>query len=68
MILFDDVNQILFLGSPQVHDMEDMLQRGLYLSDYPLHYGAQDLVMVKIELNVRSRLPGAGADEADFGD
>lgn len=38
--MLEEADQILFLGSPQVHGMEEMLQRGLYLSDYPLHDSA----------------------------
>lgn len=56
MVLLDDANQILFLGSPQVHDMEEMLQRGLYLSDYPLHDSARDLVMINNELKVEKEI------------
>lgn len=56
MVLLDDANQILFLGSPQVHGMEEMLQRGLFLSDYPLHDSARDLVMINNELKVEKEI------------
>lgn len=36
--------------------MEEMLQRGLYLSDYPLHDSARDLVMINNELKVEKEI------------
>ena len=56
MVVLEEANQILFLGSPQVHGMEEMLQRGLYLSDYPLHDSARDLVMINNELKVEKEI------------
>ena len=56
MIFLNEANQFLFLGSPQVHYLEQMNEKGLFLSDFPLHDSARDLVMINSELKVEKKI------------
>ena len=55
MFIFDTTEDIIFIGSPQVHDLEEMKLQGLFLSDYPLHDSARDLMMINNQLRVEKR-------------
>lgn len=46
MIFVSESNAILFLGSPCVDKLEELMGRGLYLSDIPIHNALRDVVLV----------------------
>uniref|UniRef100_A0A4W3JDA1 guanylate cyclase n=1 Tax=Callorhinchus milii TaxID=7868 RepID=A0A4W3JDA1_CALMI len=46
MIHVPESNSILFLGSPCVDKLEELLGRGLYLSDIPIHDATRDVILV----------------------
>ena len=51
---------ILFLGSPRVNTIEDLLQQGLYLSDIPVHDVTRDLILLnrhfRVEMGIAREL------------
>ncbi|XP_043564739.1 guanylate cyclase soluble subunit beta-1 isoform X1 [Chiloscyllium plagiosum] len=46
MIHLPEADNILFLCSPSVMNLDDLTRRGLYLSDIPLHDATRDLVLL----------------------
>ncbi len=37
---------LLFIGSPVIHNLEEMTTRGLYISDIPIHDSTRDIILV----------------------
>ncbi|KAJ3614075.1 hypothetical protein NHX12_017652 [Muraenolepis orangiensis] len=46
MIYLPEAENLLFLCSPSVMNLDDLTRRGLYLSDIPLHDATRDLVLL----------------------
>ncbi|XP_040196177.1 guanylate cyclase soluble subunit alpha-2 [Rana temporaria] len=46
MILVSESNCILFLGSPRVDKLDELMGRGLHLSDIPIHDATRDVILV----------------------
>ncbi|KAG7252942.1 hypothetical protein CRUP_028384, partial [Coryphaenoides rupestris] len=46
MIYLPEAENVLFLCSPSVMNLDDLTRRGLYLSDIPLHDATRDLVLL----------------------
>ena len=46
MIYVHECDNILFLCSPSVMNLDDINRRGLYLSDIPLHDSTRELVLM----------------------
>ncbi|XP_031415535.1 guanylate cyclase soluble subunit alpha-1 isoform X1 [Clupea harengus] len=46
MIFMSEMNAILFLGSPCVDKLDELMGHGLYLSDIPIHNALRDVVLV----------------------
>ncbi len=46
MVFIPESDNILFLCSPRVADIDDLKQRGIYLSDIPLHDPTRDLILI----------------------
>ncbi|MBN3309528.1 GCYA2 cyclase, partial [Amia calva] len=46
MIHVPESNSILFLGSPCVDKLEELMGRGLHLSDIPIHDATRDVILV----------------------
>lgn len=46
MIFVSESNSILFLGSPCMDKLDDLMGLGLYLSDIPIHNALRDVVLV----------------------
>jgi guanylate cyclase soluble subunit beta len=46
MIWLEDVNHILFIGSPRLASLSDMEERQLYLSGIPLYDVTRELVLL----------------------
>ncbi|XP_061072142.1 guanylate cyclase soluble subunit alpha-2 isoform X2 [Conger conger] len=46
MIHVPESNSIMFLGSPRVDKLEELMGRGLHLSDIPIHDATRDVILV----------------------
>ena len=57
MVWLEDVDHILFIGSPRLSSLSDLEDRQLYLSDIPLYDVTRELVLLNqqriAELEVR---------------
>lgn len=42
----NDIDCILFLGSPLIQSLEELNDRGLYISDIPIHDAVRDIILV----------------------
>ena len=46
MIYLQESDSILFLGSPSIEKLDELIARGLYISDLPIHDASRDLILV----------------------
>ncbi|KTF88279.1 hypothetical protein cypCar_00040546 [Cyprinus carpio] len=46
MLHLPESNSIMFLGSPRVDRLEELMGRGLHLSDIPIHDATRDVILV----------------------
>ncbi|KAK2169731.1 hypothetical protein LSH36_7g05007 [Paralvinella palmiformis] len=46
MVYIPESDSMLFLCSPRVCDLDDLKDKGLYLSDIPLHDATRDLILI----------------------
>jgi guanylate cyclase soluble subunit alpha len=46
MIYLQESDSILFLGSPSIEKLDELIARGLYISDLPIHDATRDLILV----------------------
>lgn len=46
MIHVPESFSLMFLGSPRVDKLEELMGRGLYLSDIPIHDATRDVILV----------------------
>ncbi|XP_018425242.1 PREDICTED: guanylate cyclase soluble subunit alpha-2-like [Nanorana parkeri] len=46
MIYVPESNSILFLGSPRVDKLDELMRRGLHLSEIPIHDATRDVILV----------------------
>ncbi|XP_061781841.1 guanylate cyclase soluble subunit alpha-2 [Nerophis lumbriciformis] len=46
MIHLPESSSLMFLGSPRVDKLEELMGRGLHLSDIPIHDAARDVILV----------------------
>jgi guanylate cyclase soluble subunit alpha len=46
MVNLPESDSLLFLGSPMVEGLEELMGRGLYLSDIPIHDATRDVVLL----------------------
>lgn len=46
MIYLQESDSILFLGSPSIEKIDELIARGLYISDLPIHDATRDLILV----------------------
>lgn len=46
MIHVPESVSLMFLGSPRVDKLEELMGRGLYLSDIPIHDATRDVILV----------------------
>ncbi|KAM8976503.1 guanylate cyclase soluble subunit alpha-2 [Pelodytes ibericus] len=46
MVFVPESNSILFLGSPRVDKLDELMGRGLHLSDIPIHDATRDVILV----------------------
>lgn len=48
MLHLPESNSIMFLGSPRVDRLEELMGRGLHLSDIPMHDATRDVILVGV--------------------
>ncbi|XP_071124790.1 guanylate cyclase soluble subunit alpha-1-like [Mytilus edulis] len=77
MIYLQESDSILFLGSPSIEKIDELIARGLYISDLPIHDATRDLILVgeqtkaqdglkkRMEQMKRSIIEGTEAVEAE---
>lgn len=46
MIYLDDIQHIIFIGSPRISSFAEMQQRNLFISDIPLYDVTRELVLL----------------------
>ncbi|NP_001191549.1 soluble guanylate cyclase subunit [Aplysia californica] len=46
MLFLQETDSILFLGSPSVEKLDELLGKGLYISDIPIHDATRDVILV----------------------
>ena len=46
MIFLPESDAILFIGSPSVEKLEELIGKGLYISDIPIHDATRDVILV----------------------
>ena len=56
MLYVSESDKIVFLCSPSVGNLEDLVERGLYLSDIPLHDSTRDLVLLSEQFRAEYEL------------
>lgn len=52
MLHLPESNSIMFLGSPRVDRLEELMGRGLHLSDIPMHDATRDVILVGVSSNI----------------
>jgi hypothetical protein len=53
LIYLEETDCILFIGSPVINDLEELINRGLYMSDVPIHDATRDIILVKEQTKVQ---------------
>lgn len=56
MIYVEESNAILFIGSPNITNLDEMYRKGLRLSDIPLHDATRDLVLMSEHFEAEYKL------------
>ncbi|CAL1528281.1 unnamed protein product [Lymnaea stagnalis] len=46
MIFLQETDSILFLGSPSVEKLDELIGKGIYISDIPIHDATRDVILV----------------------
>lgn len=46
MIHLPEADGILFLGTPSVEKLDELIEKGLYISDLPIHDATRDVILV----------------------
>jgi len=46
MVDVPEVDGILFLGTPSVEKLDELIEKGLYISDLPIHDATRDVILV----------------------
>ncbi|KAI2656486.1 Guanylate cyclase soluble subunit alpha-2 [Labeo rohita] len=49
MLHLPESNSIMFLGSPRVDRLEELMGRGLHLSDIPIHDATRDVILKRMD-------------------
>ena len=56
MLPLEDKEHVIFLCSANVHDLDELLERGLYLGDVPLHDSTRDLILLNEQFRAENDL------------
>ncbi|GFR74112.1 soluble guanylate cyclase subunit [Elysia marginata] len=46
MVFLQESDSILFLGSPSVENLDELIGKGIYISDIPIHDATRDVILV----------------------
>ena len=46
MLYLAETDSILFLGSPSVEKLDELIGKGIYISDIPIHDATRDVILV----------------------
>ncbi|XP_059173415.1 guanylate cyclase soluble subunit alpha-2-like, partial [Physella acuta] len=46
MLFLQETDSILFLGSPSVEKLDELIGKGIYISDIPIHDATRDVILV----------------------
>ena len=46
MIFLQESDTMMFLGSPSVEKLDEMIGKGIYISDIPIHDATRDVILV----------------------
>jgi guanylate cyclase soluble subunit alpha len=63
MLHLPEIDGILFLGTPSVEKLDELIEKGLYISDLPIHDATRDVILVgeqtkaQVDYTVISSLP-----------
>lgn len=62
MIYLQESDSIMFLGSPSVDKLDQLISKGMYISDVPIHDATRDVILVgeqtKAQVNIILFLAG----------
>ena len=57
MVYLEESNSILFLGSPVLEKLEQLVGKGIFISDIPIHDATRDVILVgeqsKAQVNIK---------------
>lgn len=56
MIHLTAVDDILFLGTPSVEKLDELIAKGLYISDLPIHDATRDVILVGEQTKAQVRV------------
>ncbi|XP_033742672.1 guanylate cyclase soluble subunit alpha-2-like [Pecten maximus] len=56
MIYLQESDAILFLGSPSIEKLDEMIAKGLYISDVPIHDATRDVILVGEQTKAQASL------------
>ncbi|KAH9507826.1 Guanylate cyclase soluble subunit alpha-2 [Bulinus truncatus] len=54
MLFLQETDAILFLGSPSVEKLDEMIGKGIYISDIPIHDATRDVILVGEQTKAQS--------------
>ena len=46
LIDLKESNSLLFVGSPSIEKLDELIAKGLYISDVPIHDATRDVILV----------------------
>ena len=57
MIHLQESDAILFIGSPSVEKLDEMIGKGIYISDIPIHDATRDVILVGEQSKAQVKKP-----------
>ncbi|KAK0064752.1 guanylate cyclase soluble subunit alpha-2, partial [Biomphalaria pfeifferi] len=58
MIFLQETESIMFLGSPSVEKLDELIGKGIYISDIPIHDATRDVILVGEQTKAQSKVGG----------
>lgn len=46
LIFLPESDSLMFLGSPSIEKLDELISKGLYISDVPIHDATRDVILV----------------------
>lgn len=47
LIFLAESDSLMFLGSPSIEKLDELISKGLYISDVPIHDATRDVILVE---------------------